>query len=166
MSIKRLLFGLAGVVLGGALLAVPAQADTLPTQYQGTWYGYISSEKSHHVRRYYFNQVTIKSNHISYDYQNTINPRFKNLKWTWGASAKASYRAKVDRKGRQIYRIFTARTDEDALGKIRLGNVKGVGIDRTALILNVGYENLYLFRQPTRSHAWGEEYEDSFDIYE
>ncbi len=163
---KGFLFGLAGILLGGTLLTVPAQADALPSQYQGTWYGYISSEKVHHVRHYDFSKLTIKSKRIAFDYQTTTNARFKNLKWTWGASSLATYKAKKDKKNRQIYKIYLPVEEDDAVAKIRLGTVTGTGSSKQTLILNEGYENLYLFRQPLRSHPWGIGYEDSLELYD
>ncbi|WP_407888757.1 hypothetical protein [Levilactobacillus sp. N40-8-2] len=163
---KGLLFGLAGLLLGGGLLTVPAHADTLPSQYQGTWYGYISSEKIHHVRHYYFSKITIKPARIAFDYQTTTNGHFKNLKWTWGASSLATYKAKKDKKSRQIYKIYLPVEEDDAVAKIRLGTVTGTGSSKQVLILNEGYENLYLFRQPLRSHPWGIGYEDSLELYD
>lgn len=166
MKIRGVLVGLAGVLLSGGWLTVSAQADALPSQYQGTWYGYISSEKIHHVRHYYFSQLTVKAKRISFDYQTTTNAHFKNRKWTWGASALATYRSKKDQKNRPIYKIYLPIYEDDAVAKIRLGTVTGTGASRQALIVNAGYENLYLFRQPVRSHPWGIGYEDSLELYD
>lgn len=165
MEIRQWLLASMALIAGSVAISISAQADTLPEDYQGNWYGYISSEKVHQQRHYYVGQVTLTGDQVAYDYFYTGNKQLKKLQWKWGASALATYKAKTDKQNRQNYRIYTPVYSDEVLARVRLTVTKVNGKKIQALVLHTDDEDLYLFKKPTRSHAWGFEHEDELYIY-
>ncbi|WP_367295680.1 hypothetical protein [Levilactobacillus yonginensis] len=150
------------VSLGLTLLAggVTAQAKSqLPKRYQGTWYGYVCSEKVDHVRTYNVVKVGFTRNRFDYAYLKTTHSDLSQLDWQWEEHTLTSYGKKVNKHHQTYYTISTAGFADD-INHMRLVTVKVNGQRLRALKLTAQPDNLYAFRKPLRTHAWGWDFED------
>lgn len=165
MGYKSLLLGIASLgllLVGGTTTSAQAasKAAKLPSSLKGNWYGYVG--KFDDNGNYYAVVKLSLTNKKITAREYTSKKALKPMKWLGTVAIPATF----SKKSKGVYRIHSRIMEDERLsiGTISRKAVKVKVLKnqkRLALKLRVDGANIYAFRTPLRSHAWGS---DDFDI--
>lgn len=162
---KSLLLGIAGLgllLVGGSTTSAQAASKPakLPSSLKGNWYGYVG--KFDDKGNYYAAvKLSLTNKKITAREYTSKKKALKPMKWLGTMAIPATF----SKKAKGVYRIHS-RIMEDEGASMATISRKAVKVKvlknhkRLALKLRVDGDNVYAFRTPLRSHAWGE---DDFD---
>lgn len=162
---KALILGLASLGLfmasGATTSAQAASKSTkLPSSLKGTWYGYVGKfdDKGNY---YAVVKLSIANKKITVREYTSKKKALKPMKWLVTMAVPATY----TKKSKGIYRVHSRimEDESESIGTISRKAVKVKVLknkQRMALKLRIDGDNVYAFRTPLRSHAWGDDYFD------
>ncbi|MGX6428421.1 hypothetical protein [Levilactobacillus yonginensis] len=154
-GLKGVILGIAsvGLFLVGTTAPVQAASKTvkLPSSLKGSWYGYLGKDEND-WHRYGVVKLSLTKNFTLRTYTSK-KKSLKPLRWEMTTKVPVTY----TKKAKGVYRLYSrnkADLDSPVFISRKQVNVKVLGKKKMALKLRMDGENVYLFRQPLRSHMW------------
>ncbi|WP_125582048.1 hypothetical protein [Levilactobacillus cerevisiae] len=144
-------FAVVGTTTGQAA----SKTVALPKSYRGTWYAYLVTDRTHHVKYYYTYQLRMTDRLQTTKYGISSHTNLSHATTQATTKIGVTYQRTVSKKNRVSYRVRMLR-DQTSLGKYWLTTVKVQGKPTTALAWDDedGDDVVYAFRKLQRTHCW------------
>lgn len=147
----------AGIGLLASTVPMVAGAKTtnLPKSYRGSWYGYVSSEKTGKTTTRAFAKMTLSGKKMNYGVYYTTKASLKPLTWAMSFKVPVTVTKKVNTKTKKVTYRLGSKLAEANFATLSLVKVNVNHHQVTALREKIdGVGKVYAFRQPTKSHRW------------